>query len=240
MKSGKLLHLFNIVIFAAMILICIGAENVNAQQNKKSKSRTGTKITVKKRKKIRAEPPQILRRVDEPPIRIGSKEDETGIMEKNGILFDGVKLIGSTPEEAEAMLGEAVEIEKNEITEEQLSQPGRHVFDEIRHYKVNGKMFIDYTLYGLRVRFLKSKAVGFDLDLPVAQDTPEMALAKVKIDVRGKNEFTLRSSATAKFWRDYFDGKELTVAATMFGDEERNKLKIYDLVEVRLYQQNEL
>jgi hypothetical protein len=151
----------------------------------------------------------------------------------DGLLFDGLSLIGQSTQQVDEMLGKAVESERHQITQEALKQPGRHIFDEIRHYKIEGKKFINYTRYGAVVRFLQGKAISFDVDLPKPQKTPQAALALVGIDVTGKTELSMRSSERATFWRDDFSGKQLTVAATIYDFQDG---KLYNLVEVRLVQ----
>lgn len=151
----------------------------------------------------------------------------------DGVLFDGLSIIGQSTRQVDEKLGKAVESEKHQITPEALKQPGRHLYDEIRHYKIKGEKFINYTRHGVVVRFLQGKAVGFDADLPRPQKTPQAALALVGIDVTGKTEMFIRSSARATFWRDVFSGKHLTVAATIYDFEDE---KLYNLVEVRLVQ----
>ena len=205
------------MIVTTMILGVFSSQNILAQE--KPKKANG----------INSPPNQITIRL--PPKKI----NDAHIHIRNGILFDGLALIGESPIEAEKMLGKAVEVEAREITPDSLALPGRNVFVETRHYKVSGEKFINYTLFGLSVRFLNGKAVGFDLDLPQPQETPAAAMALVGIDVTGKKDFAL-SSATAKYWRDKFNGKYLTVAATRFG----SKVKLYNLVEVRLYQDDKL
>lgn len=150
-----------------------------------------------------------------------------------GLVFDGLSIIGQSTQRVEEMLGKALESEKHQITREALKQPGRHIYDEIRHYKIEGDKFINYTKYGAVVRFLRGKAIGFDVDLPNPQKTPQAALALVGIDVTGKREMSIRSSARATFWRDDFSGKLLTVAATIYDFQDE---KLYNLVEVRLVQ----
>ena len=151
----------------------------------------------------------------------------------DGMLFDGLSIIGQSTQQVDQKLGKAIESEKHRITPEALKQPGRHIYDEIRHYKIKGEKFINYTRHGVVVRFLQGKAIGFDADLPQPQKTPQAALALVGIDVTGKTEMLMRSSERATFWRDDFSGKHLTVAATIYDFEDG---KLYNLVEVRLVQ----
>ncbi len=158
---------------------------------------------------------------------------ETAMAQKSdALLFDGLNLIGQSALEVDNFLGKAVETEKRQITDEALKLPGRHIFDEVRHYKIQGENFIKKTRYGVIVRLLAGKVIGFDVDLPKPQKTPEEALLLVGIDVKDKKEFYALSSKTAKFWRDDFSGNLLTVAATMY----LRKNNLYDLVEVRLNQ----
>ena len=151
----------------------------------------------------------------------------------DGFLFDGLSLIGQSIQQVDDMLGKAVESEKHQMTQESLKQPGRHIFDEIRHYKIEGEKSINFTRYGAVVRFLQGKAISFDVDLPKPQKTAQAALALVGIDVTGKTEMFMRSSARATFWRDDFSGKHLTVAATIYDFHNEG---LYNLVEVRLVQ----
>lgn len=159
--------------------------------------------------------------------------ETTQAQKTEGFLFDGVSLIGQSTQQVDEMFGKSLESEKRQITQQDLKQPGRHLFDEVRHYQIKGEKFINYTRYGLVVRFLEGKAISFDVDLPKPQKTPQAALALVGIDVTGKTKMLLRSSERATFWRDDFSGKHLTVAATIYDFQDG---KLYNLVEVRLVQ----
>jgi len=158
---------------------------------------------------------------------------ETAIAQKNdALLFDGLNLIGQSSQKVDEILGKAIKSEKRQITDEALKQPGRHIYNEVRHYKIEGQNFVNYTQYGVTVRLLEGKVIGFDVDLPKPQRTPQEALSRVGINVKDKREFSALSSETAKFWRDNFSGNYLTVAATKYLRERG----LYDLVEVRLVQ----